>query len=475
VYPHWIDYSLAIATLLVGRGTPVDFWWLGHMTPIAERPRPVREAFWKRQARRQSGGERNTRLTLRNLDGTRPGGNNRHDADLRVAAGANRCQLSFAEGTDRSGNLERDKAIFAERVRTKSRCDTPSGSGLQSQPYAHVPAWNGGILEFGAGLQVFPVDRRSDHDLRECRYQNRIWVSHGASVVRADTSGLWHADEPHRLTPERREKDAALHTGTSESESSTWSYRIRGQRLHQPNSIRQLLDYPMNCQPYWSVRMFRSMPCFTRVGDRSFLICGPGWSKPAKYLKDRPGCQVVIRSHPAEPYYHTKETAAALLAEHVGLLPGHIKLVTPTDRISTYSIMEVANWGWFLHPPPGWKWRFARVPVVLRGNPSQHYNGKGFTLEPGIGMNISRPSTPSSKIPKRAALNERQMELAYCYADIYFHQWYRRFPYQAQSLWEDLRAWPPQAGVSPEGEQVFGGGLDELAGKSKITTSLNVS
>jgi len=102
--------------------------------------------------------------------------------------------------------------------------------------------------------------------------------------------------------------------------------------------------------------------------------------RTCRALALRDDCQVIVRCHPAEPYFDTKETARALLNEYLPTLPDHIHLVAPTDHISTYSLMEVSDLGIVFASTNRLEMALRGIPVVC-GNPSQHYNRKGFTLD----------------------------------------------------------------------------------------------
>jgi hypothetical protein len=183
-------------------------------------------------------------------------------------------------------------------------------------------------------------------------------------------------------------------------------------------------------------------------------------------LSGRNDCQVIVRCHPAEPYFDTKETAGALLNEYLPTLPDHVRIVAPTDHVSTYSLMEVTDVGVVFASTTGLEMALRGIPVVC-GNPSQHYNRKGFTIDPDSREAFFGAIDRILKNPASGRLTERQVELASCYADLYFNRWYRRFPWQAQSLWADMKTWPISRILSEEGQKEFGPVLDELVTSSR--------
>ena len=58
--------------------------------------------------------------------------------------------------------------------------------------------------------------------------------------------------------------------------------------------------------------------------------------------------------------------------------------------------------------------------------------------------------------PRAFRLTERQIELAWCYADVYFNQWPRPFPWLAgPNFWQDLAKWPLDRMLSDEGNNKY--------------------
>jgi len=65
-----------------------------------------------------------------------------------------------------------------------------------------------------------------------------------------------------------------------------------------------------------------------------------------------------------------------------------------------------------------------------------------------------------------AKVFKRQVELAWCYADIFFNDWPKPFPWGlGRRFWQDLKEWPITRMLSPEGENKFGKTLCDLIGE----------
>jgi hypothetical protein len=101
------------------------------------------------------------------------------------------------------------------------------------------------------------------------------------------------------------------------------------------------------------------------------------------------------------------------------------------------------------------------VPVVMPA--STHYTGKGFTRDAfsrdgylaAVGEQLDRP-------PSR--LTQAEIDLAWCYLDVFMNQWCRPFPWCLPTFQQDIRTWPLSRVTSPEGMDAYGDTFTILAG-----------
>ncbi len=100
-------------------------------------------------------------------------------------------------------------------------------------------------------------------------------------------------------------------------------------------------------------------------------------------LASHPEYDVVVRLHPSEvvlPTWRTREPMRAVLDRAFPELPAHVRIVDPSDPVSSYGFIDTADVGFAYTSTAGLELALAGVPVVLGGRP--HYAGKGFTLDP---------------------------------------------------------------------------------------------
>ena len=138
--------------------------------------------------------------------------------------------------------------------------------------------------------------------------------------------------------------------------------------------------------------------------------------------------------------------------------------------MNTYSLMRIAKMGLVFGSTTGLEMVARGLPVLM---PVQtHFSGKGFTQDAftreayiaGVRQQLNGPS----------ALTQEQIDLAWCYIDVYMNQWCRPFPWCLASFPSDIREWPLARVLNAEGMERFaetftilGGGerARELVGK----------
>lgn len=97
-------------------------------------------------------------------------------------------------------------------------------------------------------------------------------------------------------------------------------------------------------------------------------------------LLDADDVEVIVRVHPGETSlskWSSREPAAAVIAEHFGELPAHIRVIPPDDPTSTYPIIESSDVGVVYTSTIGLELATRGKPVLVGANP--HYANKGFT------------------------------------------------------------------------------------------------
>jgi len=463
--PYWVDYNLALAVLAIAHGATVDFAWFSHPSYASQMPPTIGYPFWKRTQKNAEEATQHHFLRLLNLEKIPCAKITPRLTE--IAARQAVMDTSYAllkERVDISLN-KTDQREYEFRLNRNSDAISRIATLCQENKYDRVIIPNGAILEFGA-VYSFIADKGIPISTFEVQNNGTIIVSHGATVMGMDASDLWAKDDPHELSAERSariQKFIESRERPAQKGVSLNSFQLAG--VVSATDIRKQLGL----RPEKPVVLLCPNCAFDAAyfveGTRHFSTMTEWLVKTVSYLAKRKDCQVVIRSHPAEAYYKAAETTEKLIKEFFGKLPEHIRLVTPEDPISTYSIMNVADLGLIYWSTTGMEMSMRGIPVIC-GVPAVHYSGKGFTLDPKTIDEYFALIDGVIQKPAVSRLTPRQVELSWCYADVFFNDWPKPFPWSVgRQFWADLKKWPFSRMLSAEGEHKFGGTLRALAGK----------
>jgi len=459
----WTNYTCAMAILLAGRKIPVDIAWVFRDAPSSHEPYKSFQHFQKLSVdavKRCS----HPLISLHNLSSVTPA--DAEDEMIRIAEQQAEIDASYLLQKERIdiSRHRQDAIIFDERFKNNLDAIRRMAAFLKTRQYARMIMPSGGILEHGAVYRYANARGIPISTIETCDVNGKMWASNDGPVVAINTSALWTQDEPHVLSEQRQIRvNRILETRQSPASKELVIEYQHTDPATPPHILAQLGlrdDRPV-------ILMCPNVPfdaIFYMGGKHIFAGMWEWLIKTIQFFKERNDCQVVIRCHPAEPHYRTEETTQKLIAEHFDTLPDHIVVVPPRGAINTYSLMQIADMGIVYASTTGLEMAMRGIPVIC-GNPVQHYNAKGFTIDPLKSDDYYRHIDRILTDPRSARLTDRQIELAWCYADLYFNKWYLPFPWHVLSLWKDMKAWPIRRMLSDEGQQRYGDFLDRLIGE----------
>lgn len=461
-YSFWVDFALPIALVLAAQGHCVDFAWAGGYAVSPEQPVPRSDKYWWRMARRVSRRFHHDRMSLIDLHNIQPSEATpwmREDAEVQALSDTSYIRLKERvdlQDTD-------DHRIYDYRCTANLKAISQLEVLLQQTRYDRVLLPSGGILEFGAvyrhlqraGMQVLTYECSNTVDT--------IWFSTDAPVVALETGALWEADAPHILTPERKVRVDELMRRRRTPRSETLLFPFQVSPVEQPDVTRQRLGLAAG-KP--TVLICPNIPfdaAFSLKPGNLFKGMWEWFGITTTHLAKRSDVNVIIRCHPAERLFlNARETAQSLLAEFVPQLPAHFTVFGPEHPISTFSLIAVSDLGITYASTVGMEMAVEGLSVIS-GNSNHHYNRKGFTESPETLSGYLSAVDRVLANPKGSRMTARQIELAYCYMDLYFNDWHRSFPWTAWRQVSNWRDWPPDRVLSAEGMRLFGQTFNALA------------
>jgi hypothetical protein len=426
VMPHWVDYCLPLALALAGRDCLVDYAWLPWLHMDRDEPwdllSKTTHAHWSVPPWVRI----HPRVRLVNLLHVAPGpvGEERRRLAVRIAR-LDTQYLLRRELLDEQDEGTRE--LLAFRQRRQLDCIARLGAWLARNRYDSALVPNGAIYEFATAYQVLRQNRLRVVTFDFGERKGVIFPSDTEPAVQVDTRALWADDEPHALSAEREKRVMSF---LLRREMPNWqdsNYLWVGQ-ASSPKEAGALCD-ELKLDPSRPVALM----CTNIAHDSAVLGMTRAFGSMAKWIIEtvgwflhRPDWQLVVRCHPVEATHPSNEPVAEMIAQRYPQLPAHVRVIRPADRVNTYGLIRLSRFGLVFSTTVGLEMAVRGVPVVVSGR--VHYQGKGFTIDPASPAEyFARLGQLTATPPPR--LTQREVELARCYADVYF------FGYARPIMW----------------------------------------
>ncbi|HEX3693132.1 MAG TPA: hypothetical protein VHU13_07290 [Solirubrobacteraceae bacterium] len=235
--------------------------------------------------------------------------------------------------------------------------------------------------------------------------------------------GLWQRVRKHPLSERQRQETVGLLRNRAEGVDTHESSYSRMRYDNDPAQLRRQLGlderkrlvslYP---NVIWDSAAVGHDVAFASIFDwieQAVRLAGEG--ELAREL------DLVIRTHPAEQRWGTRESVQETLASRVGELPPNVRLIRAEEPLSSYTLMETSDLVLTYTTTVGLEAAARGKRVVVAGD--THYRGRGFTYdldrrEQLSGVLARPPSPPSSE----------ETELALRYAHMFFFRMMIPFP-----------------------------------------------
>jgi hypothetical protein len=144
-------------------------------------------------------------------------------------------------------------------------------------------------------------------------------------------------------------------------------------------------------------------------------------------------------------------------------LPSHIHLVSSTEKVNTYDLMEIADLALAYTTTAGLEMATRGIPVLISGR--AHYRKKGFTLEADSWEEYFAKLDAALKDLPACRLTPQQLEQAWNYAYCFFKEYPRLFPWHLEKIAADLEKTPLAYVLSPEGRAEYETTFQQMAGE----------
>lgn len=211
----------------------------------------------------------------------------------------------------------------------------------------------------------------ADHD----QTLKTLLIEQNRSVVPFHTEDLWMKRKDQPLTPGQTERIRNYLTGR---ESNTEYARLMTKRETDLSAYGIASDKPLYV-------MFTNLIWDSAVlGQDTIFESMFEWiGETVTYFRNHPEKQLVIRIHPVEHTLPTHQVSRETVDEYLAQqepLPGNISVIKSDEKLSSYRLLNRANYCLVYTGTIGMESAYRDLPVIVTAN--IHYGPAGFTYLP---------------------------------------------------------------------------------------------
>ena len=463
--PDEVQLCLAVAAVLLARGHSVDFLWLpGLRFEGACSPAPVFDRWDERLMAAEMAAIAAAPLPqgfrLIDLREVKPA-----EADEAMEREAERLALAdMARQAATGAIVSAEKPVALQRQNRKLRnLDVMQRlvSYISDRQPQHFVVTGGDGMEAGCAFWVARGAKRRVIVWEQWPERpSAIVLSCNRNRADRDYGALWQADAPHELTPSRRERVLAWLSGRTGGD-----YRLvepRKRHLPTKRTLDPLSEYGID----------PARPVAVLFADRGAAGDGAGGAafpderswifRTVEWFADHPEWQLVLRLYGQDGPGGTRSA----FRERWPDPPRNLRLADSGDAKLDHRLLDIAQVGIYCNNPIGLEMAMVGVIGVSAGRP--FFANKGFTREAEDEEGYFRLLRRALESPEAAAMTDREVELAWCFADLYQNVAPKPFPWSERTFWRDMEEWPLSRVLDAEGDVRFGQVFDALAGAFEL-------
>ncbi|MBI9043072.1 MAG: hypothetical protein JEZ06_01230 [Anaerolineaceae bacterium] len=327
---------------------------------------------------------------------------------------------------------------------------------------------NGTIQEMGVAYRIgkmlgIPVVTYEFGDQRK-----RIWIAQDAEVMRQETDELWQSKKDEPLEENQLERLKSMFS--SRKRADLWeNFSRRWQDAPQIGGEKIRKELNLDERPVILLATNVLGDSLT-LGRMVFSENMASWiSRTVQYFAGKPEAQLVIRVHPGEILTHG-QSMMDVVNEVLPVLPEHIHLIGPEEKINTYDIMEVTDLGLVYTTTVGLEMALMGLPVIVAGQ--THYRNRGFTLDVESWVEYFKLISKIIEEPEEYKLSREKTEDVWRYAYRFFFEFPRPYPWHLIRVWEDYKDCTVEKVFSPEGLEKYAETFKYLSGDPIDWTSV---
>lgn len=247
-----------------------------------------------------------------------------------------------------------------------------------------------------------------------------------------DVYGEWERVKDTELTPEqeRRIDDYLASRRTHSRDTLVYNFGAEETRDQVRTRLRLDVDKP-------TFVLFTNVLWDATAAQREIVFENAiQWvMETIDWFGKHPDRQLVIKVHPGEVVIGTNQPFASIIAEHYPNLPANVRVIEPTEKINSWSVIHIADVGIVHTSTVGIELPLEGVPCAVVSR--THFRDAGFTIDISNREEYFRflAEFDGSGIDRN-----RIMTLAKRFAFLLFERAQMPFPYLHEVAHTDVRA-----------------------------------
>jgi Capsule polysaccharide biosynthesis protein len=242
-------------------------------------------------------------------------------------------------------------------------------------------------------------------------------LSQDAAAPDFDLDQLWATVGDKPLSDRQRSEVVAMLNDRARGVGAHESYYDRPE--DDPDVLRRRLGLH-DRQPV--VSLFTNVTWDTAtIGHDIGFTSMFDWVEHAVRLTSRTDRVLVVRIHPAEGRWGTRDDIQGTITSRLGEIPANVRFVSAQDALSSYALLDISDLLLTYTTTIGLEAAARGKRVAVAGD--THYRGRGFT------MDVSGPADLARFVAiEPAPLPAKNVELAVRYAHMFFFRAMIPFP-----------------------------------------------
>lgn len=262
-------------------------------------------------------------------------------------------------------------------------------------------------VDYGARAPTYEIAPRA----------GALVLSQKSAAPEYDVDELWTAVKDSPLSTRQRSEVTALLEDRAHGIGAHESYYDRVE--DDPDELRRRLSLGGRERV---VSLFTNVTWDSATLGRDIGFASMfDWVEHAVRLAGRQDLVLIVRIHPAERRWGTREEVREIVVSRLGEVPANVRFVSAQDALSTYALSDISDLLLTYTTTVGLEAAVRGKQVAVAG--ATHYRGRGFTID------ISGPDDLARVLRlKSTELPPADVELATRYAHMFFFRAMIPFP-----------------------------------------------